>query len=92
MKVKRIIAVLLAVIIAIAAVPVQARAEEVYTVTLKAGTVGGDVVVYRSDQGIIADGKRSSENCQFYRCDNNGMGFNLSNDYCPASFTAPYGW
>ena len=37
MKVKRIIAVLLAVIIAIAAVPVQVRAEEVYTVTLKAG-------------------------------------------------------
>ena len=92
MKVKRIIAVLFAVIIAIAAVPVQARAEEVYTVTLKAGTVSGDVVVYRSYEGTIADSWESAANCQFYRCDNNGMGFNLSNDYCPASFTAPDGY
>ena len=92
MKVKRIIAVLFAVIIAIAAVPVQVRAEEVYTVVLKAGTVSGDVVVYRSYEGTIADSRRSSENCQFYRCDNNGMGFKLNDDYCPASFTAPYGW
>lgn len=92
MKVKRIIAVLFAVIVAIAAVPVQVRAEEVYTVVLKAGTVSGDVVVYRSDEVTVAESGESAANCQFYRCDNNGMGFKLEDGYCPASFTAPYGW
>ena len=92
MKVKRIIAVLFAVIIAIAAVPVQARAEEVYTVTLKAGTGSGDDIVYRSDEVTVAESWKSAANCQFYRENDGRMGFNLDPDYCPDSFSAPEGY
>ena len=92
MKVKRIIAVLFAVIIAIAAVPVQVRAEEVYTVVLKAGTGSGDDIVYRSDEGTIADSWKSAANCQFYRENDGRMGFKLDSNYCPDSFSAPEGY
>lgn len=92
MKVKRIIAVLLAVIIAIAAVPVQVRAEEVYTVTLDPGKGTGEPITYSSaDQDSFPDW-RSAGNLQFYRENDGRMGFKLDSNYCPDSFSAPEGY
>lgn len=75
---KRIMAMLLAVVMMFAMMPIQTRAEEIYTVTLKAGEGTGEDIVYNSNDGDIAKDWRTSTNCQFYGGDDNGMGFNLN--------------
>ena len=68
-----------------------AHAGTVYTVTLLPGEGEGDPVIYRSDEGTIAESWRTARACDFYY-ENGEIGFCLPNDHCPDSFTAPEGY
>jgi len=92
MKVKRITALLVTVFIMMMVIPLPVKADTVYTVTLDPGEGTGDPITFRSDEGTIAANWRSAENCQFYYENNGAMGFNLRDDFCPDSFTAPEGY
>ena len=67
-------------------------ADDVYTVTLSPGDGTGDPITFRSNEGTIAANWRSAGNCQFYYENNGAMGFNLRDNFCPDSFSAPEGY
>ena len=61
------------------------------TVTLSPGEGTGDPIVYPFDPATAAPNAASADTCQFYYVNDHTLGFRLPENYCPNSFTAPYG-
>ena len=62
-----------------------------YTVTLSPGEGSGNPIDYYFDPATAAPNAATAENLQFYYVNYNTLGFRLSYDYCPSSFTVPNG-
>ena len=90
MRIRKFTALLLALCMMTALLPaglLTGNADGVYTVTLDPGVAGGEPVVYRSDAQAVIPRRSDAQNCQFFYHEDGGMGFYLSNDYCPDSFS-----
>ncbi|MCR5520518.1 MAG: hypothetical protein K6F44_01235 [Lachnospiraceae bacterium] len=92
MRIKRILALFICVVMAVSLAPITAKAdtEKEYTVILSPGEGSGEPIVYSADKSEITKTWRDAGNCEFY-LEDGSVGFKIETDYCPDSFTAPEG-
>ena len=62
-----------------------------YTVTLSPGMGEGEPIVYTFSPETAKPNAATAENLKFYYVNYNTLGFRLSENYCPSSFTVPNG-
>ena len=92
MRIKRILALFICVVMAVSFAPITAKAdtEKEYTVILSPGVGSGEPIVYSANKSEITKTWETAGNCEFYK-DGESVGFRLDEEYYPDSFSAPEG-